>query len=336
MMRKESILAGIVIVAVLLITGSYYWFNREDKPVVSRTNITLAVSFTPLSAPFFIADEKGFFMDEGINADIREYAGGHICLEALLDGKADLATASDLPVMFQSFKRDDYEIVATFTKSNKDSKLISRKSSGITKPEDLEGKKVGVVLGASSQFFFDSLIIFNRLDRNKIEIIGMQPLNMSDALKSGKVDAISIWEPFGYETAQLLGNDSFIFPDTELYMMTFNLIASKNYTKNHPGDVKKILRALDRSIGFIHNNEKESQEILMRRLDQEKGFIEWVWEGYTYELSLDQSLIMSLESEAAWAIKNNLTNAPQVPNYLNYINTDPLQDVKAGAITVIK
>jgi hypothetical protein len=81
---------------------------------------------------------------------------------------------------------------------------------------------------------------------------------------------------------------------------------------------------------------KESQEIILKRVDQKKGFIDWIWDDHTYELSLDQSLILSLEREAAWAIKNNLTNATQIPNYINYINTDALRDVKPVAITVIK
>lgn len=37
-----------------------------------------------------------------------------------------------------------------------------------------------------------------------------------------------------------------------------------------------------------------------------------------------------------WAIKTNLTNATQIPNYLDYTNTSALQDIKPGAITVIK
>ncbi len=162
------------------------------------------------------------------------------------------------------------------------------------------------------------------------------PENMSHALKSGEVDVISVWEPYGYETVQFLGNDSFVFPGTEFYILRFNLVTSKNYSTNHPEDVRKILRALDRSIEFIHNNEKESQEIILRRLHQEKGFIDWLWDDYFFDLSLDQSLIMSLETEAAWAIKNNLTNATQVPNYINYINVEGLKDVKPDAIKVIQ
>lgn len=336
MIRKEYAYIGFVIVAVLLAAGSFFLPDKDFVPAVSRTNITIAVSFTPLSTPIFIADEKGFFTDEGLDVNIREIAGGFKCLDDLLKGKVELATASDLPVMFRSFERDDYEIITTFTKSMSDSKLITRKSSGITKPGDIEGEKVGVVFGAGSQFFIDSFIIFNGLDRKKIELIELMPENMSNALKSGEVDAISVWEPYGYETVQLLGNDSFVFTGTEFYSLTFNLVASKNYTKNHPEDVRKILRALDRSIEFIHNNEKESQEIILRRFHQNKGFIDWIWTNYSYGLSLDQSLIMSLETEAAWAIRNNFTNATQIPNYINFINTDPLYEVKPGAIMVIK
>ncbi len=52
-------------------------------------------------------------------------------------------------------------------------------------------------------------------------------------------------------------------------------------------------------------------------------------------LSLSQVLIIAMEDEARWAIKNNLTDATEVPNYLDYIYFDALEAVKPDAVNII-
>jgi hypothetical protein len=46
-------------------------------------------------------------------------------------------------------------------------------------------------------------------------------------------------------------------------------------------------------------------------------------------------LLITLEDEARWAIKNNLTSATEVPNYLDYIYFDALDEVKPEAVGII-
>ena len=60
-----------------------------------------------------------------------------------------------------------------------------------------------------------------------------------------------------------------------------------------------------------------------------------LWDDFIFEISLDQSLIVTIEAEARWAIKNNLTDAREVPNYLDYIHMDALEKVKPEAIGII-
>jgi NitT/TauT family transport system substrate-binding protein len=54
-----------------------------------------------------------------------------------------------------------------------------------------------------------------------------------------------------------------------------------------------------------------------------------------FELSLDQSLLINTEDEARWAIKNNLIDKTEIPNYLDYIYIDALEEVKPEAVGII-
>jgi NitT/TauT family transport system substrate-binding protein len=45
-----------------------------------------------------------------------------------------------------------------------------------------------------------------------------------------------------------------------------------------------------------------------------------VWSQNQFSLSLDQSLIVAMEDEARWMIKNSLTGEKQVPDFADYIH----------------
>jgi hypothetical protein len=61
-----------------------------------------------------------------------------------------------------------------------------------------------------------------------------------------------------------------------------------------------------------------------------------LWDDFVFEMSLDQALIRTLEDEGLWAIRNNLVNKPDIPNYLDYIHSEPLERVNSEAVTIIK
>ena len=71
-----------------------------------------------------------------------------------------------------------------------------------------------------------------------------------------------------------------------------------------------------------------------KRLNIDKEVVDATWDELRVTLYLDQSIVISLEDEARWAIRNNITNAKKVPNYLDYIHSDALKAVDARAVTM--
>jgi len=53
-------------------------------------------------------------------------------------------------------------------------------------------------------------------------------------------------------------------------------------------------------------------------------------------LMLDQTILVSLEDEARWAMKERLTDKKEVPNYLDFIYVDALEQVKPETVTIIR
>lgn len=297
--------------------------------------LRVAVSQTPLSLPFYIAESQGYFAAEGLKLKISDAVGGHRALQTVLEGTADLATSSETVVMFNSFKNNDFAVIGTFVSSDDDVKVVTREGAGISQAKQLAGKKVGTVAGSASHYYLETLLVLNGVDPRSVKISNLQPEDMAKALKNGDVDAIAIWEPFPFKALKDVPGAK-ILAKSDAYRLTFNLLVHKKIIGVRDDDLVKLLRALDRAEQFINTQPQKAKAILLDRLKLDQSFVDWIWPSYKYRLSLDQSLLTTLEGEARWARQERLVKGNKSPNYLNFIHADPLRKVRPAAISIIR
>lgn len=301
----------------------------------SAEPLRLALSQTPLSLPFYVAESQGYFADEGLKLKISDVIGGHRTLQQVLEGTADLATSSEAVVMFSSFQRNDFAVIASFVSSTDDVKVITRADTGISQPQQLAGKIVGTVTGAASHYYLETLLILNGVNPKTVQLKKLQPEDMAKALSAKEVDAIAIWEPFPYKALKTIPGAKRL-PKSGAYRLTFNLIVSKKHLGVRDGDLIKLLRALDRAEKFISSQPQKAKTILVDRLKLDQSFIDWIWPSYNYRLTLDQSLLTTLEGEARWARQEGLVKEIKSPNYLNFIYAAPLSKVRSSAVSILR
>ncbi|MGX2953461.1 ABC transporter substrate-binding protein [Shewanella sp. JL219SE-S6] len=174
--------------------------QATNLPVLlNQTPVRIAVSTSLLSAPVIIADKLELFAREGVYVVLQPLQGGDLCFEALLYHRADLATSSESVVMFNSFERTDFTVLASFAESDNDIKLLTLSQSGITTPAQLDGKRVGVVAGSASEYFLDTILNIAGHPALAPVRVDIRPSGLAPALLAGDVDAISVWEPYGFQ-----------------------------------------------------------------------------------------------------------------------------------------
>ena len=301
----------------------------------SAEPLRISLSQTPLSLPFYVAESQGYFSAEGVTVRINNVIGGHRSLQQVLEGAADLATSSEAVVVNNSFQHKNYAVIATFVSSDNDTKIVTRADAGINRPRQLAGKRVGTVVGASCHYYLDTLLLLNGVDPKTVQLQNLQPEAMAEALRKGDVDAIAIWEPFPYLAlkgvpgARVLGKSN-------VYKMTFNLIVHKKHLGGRDDELVKILRALNRAQQFINSQPQKAQVILRDRLKLDQAFVDWIWPIYNYRLTLDQSLITTMEAQFRWALQAGVAKGERAPNYLNFIYPGPLYTVRPVGVTIIR
>jgi len=324
------ILIGITIGGCFQPTGKYIETVDEEK-------VTLGVEDSLLTGTVWVAESKGYFEMEGLDLDIKEFDSGRLSFQAMLKGEGiNISTVATTPIMFSSFDRKDFYIFSTFVYANEDIKVIANRSEGITAAADLKGKKIGTPAGTTGQFVAEVFLVNNGILPSEVEIIDISPSELPDALKNKQVDVIVIWEPHAYNAQNLLGQDAIRLSGSELYRTTFNFLVMKDYAESHPEVLVKFLRAIDNATDFIGENREESQAIVAERLELDKENMTKFWDVFTFEVSLGQSLLVAIEAEARWAIKNKLTDKIEIPNYLDYIYYDALEEVRPEAVGIIR
>jgi len=334
---RQYALATTILIAVLAIFGSFVACTRSDKKsVTAAEKITFAYTVLPDAALVHVAQQQGYYQQEGLDVTPQVHQIGKAALEAVMEGKADFATVAETPVVFAILKGEKISIIATINTSNKNMAIVARKDKGILSPHDLKGKKIATTFGTIGEFFLDTMLMTKGISRKDIKAVNLAPEIMQDALVHGDVDAISTWNPILIRTQKELGDKGITFYGEDIYTQTYNVVATQAYITKNPGTVNKILLALIKAEEFTRQKPAEAQKVVADVSRTDKGLIGETWDANRLSVALDQSLLLAMEDESRWAIKSGLVNSTKIPNYLDYIYFDGLDSVKPKAVRILR
>jgi NitT/TauT family transport system substrate-binding protein len=313
----------------------FFMAGCGPKTPPSVEKIILGTEAITLASPIWIAADKGYFQEEGLQVEIKTFSSGKATFQALLnDHSIDLATAAQTPLVYNSFQNRDYAIIGRIVNSDNEVKILARQDKGLKTPGDLKGKKIGITLGTSSHFFLGLFLLNYHLRMADVKMIDLEQTHLSEALIQGQVDAIVTWEPFSFLARKALGEKAMLFPSQGLYRLDYYLIARNDFIKNHPEVLRRFLRAVEKGEVFIKKNENEAIDILCTKLKIDREATRANWHDLRFRMSLDQSILVSLEDHARWAILNKIMDVETIPNYLAYIYPEALRAIKPEAITI--
>jgi sulfonate transport system substrate-binding protein len=329
-LRFVALFLNILLFIVFTINGC------QQQKTSPPEKITIAHSTAGNAILMNIAFAKDYFREEGLHATPQPHAFGKPALQSVIEGKADIATVGDTPIVFAVMNGKKITTLAVIQTSNRNEAIVARRDSGIARPSDLKGKKIGLTLGTTGHFFADSFLLVHGIDINQVKIIDLKPDEMAAALGTGKVDAVSTWNPNLIQLKKKLESNGIIFFGESLYTENFCVVASQEYVKKNPAAVKKVLRALIKAETFAQQHPEESRRLVAEFLKTDKALLDETWDIFTFSVTLEQALLVDFEDQTRWAIKHRLAARRDMPNYLDFIYVDGLAAVKPDAVRIIR
>ncbi len=304
-------------------------------PAGAAEELVFAVARVPLSLPVYVAQAKGFFADEKLALKIVDCEIGLHCLDRMLDGRAHLATAAELPIVLASLRGARFSIVATIANARGFEKIVLRRSRGIGNVADLRGKQVGTFIGTSAHYYLELVLLSAGVDPSQVSIVPFQPAGTGAAFHGNGLDAVAVPEPYAFQAAKSLGPGGLVLVNRQLHVDTWNVLASGSLEGRRDAELESVCRALDRAARFIAREPAQARAILRERLSLDEVGLDWVWPDIQFAVELRQSLVTGLEGQTRWALRSGHA-VGSLPNYLEFIRAGPLSRVRAGAVSIVQ
>jgi ABC-type nitrate/sulfonate/bicarbonate transport system substrate-binding protein len=215
-----------------------------DATAAQEVSVLLNWAPSVENLPIFIAKELGYFKDEGLDVRIKEGIGSADTAKVVGSGAENIGISSGVVVPIAREK--GIPIVAIGVHYQKDpNAIISMKKTGVTKPKDMEGKKVGVKFGASSHQFYEAITEKYKVDRSKIQEVSIGK-DVVQLLVSGRVDVVMGYISVEAVQAERLGGpvNMMLVNDLGLPMYGTLYITNEAFAKANPKAVIGFLTAV--------------------------------------------------------------------------------------------
>ncbi|WP_405496708.1 ABC transporter substrate-binding protein [Streptomyces sp. NBC_00096] len=308
-------------------SGSGSGAAADGRPAVS-----LAASDQLGGAPVYVAQERGLWSAEGIDATVTTQPTGRDALNAVLGGQAQLGVVGDLPAVTAALGGRELRIVADLSRFD-DWRLLTRTDRQITGFAALKGRKVGVPQGTNVEYALSRMLASAQLTAADVTVVNLAPNQVTSALARGDVDAGVTFPSFYGAARTALGDRYAELPFTGYTARTL-LVAGPKATEASTTAVLRALLKAQREIGADPAAARKDV------LAQSKGALQADYVAafqprYGYGATLSPELLAQLEQEAAWAkAAQSLPGPADRAALLRYLNPAPLTAVDPAAVTV--
>ncbi|TMA87749.1 MAG: ABC transporter substrate-binding protein [Deltaproteobacteria bacterium] len=223
------------------------------------------------NAAMFVAMEKGFFKAEGLDLETLPLAGGAPIINGVTSGDLQFGWSNVISLYQAHVEGFDFKLIAggaTNVKAKNESHAIQvGKSSAIKTAKDLEGKTVAVnTLNNIVHLMAMAWIDKNGGSSAKVKFVEVPFPQMEATLSAGKIDAISVHEPFATAAIEK-GNTRLLahpWGDVLPKFLIASWFASEKWIAKNKETAQAFVRAINRGIDAIQADPEASRAAMIK------------------------------------------------------------------------
>ncbi len=261
---------GAISLAVLIIAVIGIGFYGGNTETSEMEEVTVMMPYLPSVgwAPFYCAIDQGYYADEGLEV-IMEYSptGSVAPIQQVGADKIEFGYA-DVNTLIMS-RAKGIPIVAVYQGEQTNVfNLIVKKDSGITKPQDLDGKEIAVVAIGAPPHLMASAILFNSdVDLNNINFVPVGSGGEIPALLQEKVDAIGahMVHTFILNGMDELENVNVMWSfDYGVNSPANAIVVNEKTLRDNPKRIRKFVQATNRGLKYAVDHPEEATDIYIK------------------------------------------------------------------------
>jgi len=235
----------------------------------------MAVEFMDHAAAAFVAREKGWFAEAGLDVTAYEsYATGMALAAALARGDIDAAFICLVPAVNSRFNAGVPVKVVAGTHKHGYGVVVNKKQIKTARDLERPDIRVGCIRqGGAVDVMFNKAVEVFHLDREAVlpKIRRMPPEKQLPALKSGQLDAVVL--PEQWATMAETGDFEMLFTSRDVWpdMQGSVLVVKEDLIDRRPGVVRQLIAVLVRSTAWMAGHPRKAAEIVARQLQTMGG-----------------------------------------------------------------
>jgi NitT/TauT family transport system substrate-binding protein len=261
-MKKAFLFLGAIAMLGLLLGGCQTDEDEEDT--------TLKVALLPImqTLPFYIAEQNGYFADEGIQVELLPVKSP-IERDALMQANEVDGMLTDLPGV-GVFNRDEpqVKIISLARKAYPNSpqfRILAAPGSGITDPSGLANVKIGISQHTVIEYITDRMLEGSGLSSEQIAIqeITSIPLRF-EQLMAGQIPAATLPDPLAQ--GAIAAGANLIVDDGQFTQYSQSvLVFDTDAIESKPTTLGKFLTAWNKAVSELNNNPEAYQDLLIEK-----------------------------------------------------------------------
>ena len=311
-----------IIILIIIICSLLIIFNKKSSNN-NLEHVTVAeVTHSAFYAPWYVAIEKGYFKDNGLDIDVVLTSGANNVVAAVLSNDVNIGLCGPEATIY-IYNEGEKDYVKTFSGLTKrDGQfIVARKENKNFKISDLEGKEVlAGRIGGMPELNFENALRNGNVSVNDVNInTTIDFASLSGAFISGTGDYVNLFEPnatqleklgYGYVVSSV-GELSGEMPYT-----AFN--ARKSYIEKNEKIVKSFAKSIKEGLDFVHNNSAEviANTIIKQFPDTSKNELIKIIDRYKNNDSWLETPYISEESFKN--LEDIMIKSNQIKEYINY------------------
>lgn len=259
-MRSGAAAMALALAGVALAAGP--GASRADA--AEQLSVRLDWSTHAIHAPFFLAKERGWYEDAGLDVQIEDGNGSTTTVQLVGSGQFDIGHASLAPMAIAKGAGLPVIAIAGFLRKG-DMGVLVPVESDIRDPKDLEGKKVVYTAGSLEGPFLEPFFANNGSAASKVGLLNVEAASKVSTYLSGNADAVISTVPFILPIAEgKRTSRGILFADHGLALPGFGLVVQRSALEEKGAAVKKFATIVSGAWGYILNgHEDEGVEAIL-------------------------------------------------------------------------